>query len=45
MHTQWGKGLIIGYEGDHITILFEERGAKTLAVPYALQQGLLERLG
>lgn len=45
MHTHWGKGLVLGYEGDHVTILFEEGGSKTLAVPYAVQQGLLERLG
>jgi ATP-dependent DNA helicase RecQ len=44
-HQAWGKGLVIGYEGDRVTILFDEAGYRTLAVPYALEQGLLERLG
>jgi ATP-dependent DNA helicase RecQ len=44
-HAEWGKGLIIDYEGDKVTILFDEAGQKTLAVPYALEHGLLERLG
>ncbi len=44
-HQAWGKGLVIGYEGDNVTILFDEAGYRTLAVPYALAQGLLERLG
>jgi ATP-dependent DNA helicase RecQ len=44
-HQRWGKGLVIGYEGDNVTILFDEAGQKTLAVPYALEHGLLERLG
>jgi hypothetical protein len=30
---------------DKVTILFDEAGYRTLAVPYALEQGLLERLG
>jgi ATP-dependent DNA helicase RecQ len=44
-HQAWGKGLVIGYEGDRVTILFDEAGYRTLAVPYALAHGLLERLG
>jgi ATP-dependent DNA helicase RecQ len=44
-HQAWGKGLVIGYAGDNVTILFDEAGYRTLAVPYALAHGLLERLG
>ena len=45
VHKSWGKGLVTGYEGDKITVLFDKVGYKTLAVDFALEQDLLKRLG
>jgi ATP-dependent DNA helicase RecQ len=43
-HNACGKALVISYEEDKVTILFDEAGYKTLAVRYAIDQGLLEPL-
>jgi ATP-dependent DNA helicase RecQ len=40
-HGEWGKGMVMGYEQDKVTVLFEEVGYKTLAVPVVLEHGLL----
>ena len=40
-----GKGLVTGYEGDKMTVLFDKVGYKTLAVDFVLGQDLLKRLG
>jgi len=45
VHNAWGKGLVVGSEEDKVTILFDQAGYKTLAVDYAVEQGLLVRLG
>jgi ATP-dependent DNA helicase RecQ len=45
VHKSWGRGLVTGYEGDKITVLFDKVGYKTLAVDFALEQDLLKRLG
>jgi ATP-dependent DNA helicase RecQ len=45
VHNTWGKGLVVGSEGDKVRVLFDEAGYKTLAVSYAGEQDLLRRLG
>lgn len=40
-HAEWGPGMVLGYEGEQMTVLFDEVGYKTLSVPVVLRQGLL----
>jgi ATP-dependent DNA helicase RecQ len=40
-HTEWGEGLVLGYEGDKMTVLFDDVGYKTLSVPVVRAQKLL----
>ena len=40
-HTEWGKGMVMGYEEDRMTVLFDEVGYKTLSVPVVSAQNLL----
>ncbi|MFI5496162.1 RecQ family ATP-dependent DNA helicase [Actinoplanes sp. NPDC051859] len=40
-HPEWGPGMVMGYEEDRVTILFEEVGYKTLSVPVVVEQNLL----
>jgi ATP-dependent DNA helicase RecQ len=44
-HPEWGEGVVLRYEEDRVTVLFEEEGYKTLAVPLVLERGLLQRAG
>lgn len=40
-HQDWGTGLVLGYEEDRMTVLFDKVGYKTLSVPVVSEQGLL----
>ncbi|SNT65590.1 ATP-dependent DNA helicase RecQ [Asanoa hainanensis] len=40
-HAEWGSGMVMGYEDDKMTVLFDEVGYKTLSVPVVSEQGLL----
>nr|MDT0656570.1 ATP-dependent DNA helicase RecQ [Micromonospora sp. DSM 115978] len=40
-HGEWGDGLVLSYEDDRMTVLFDEVGYKTLSVPVVSEQGLL----
>ena len=40
-HRQWHEGLVMRYEGDKITVLFDEEGYKTLALDVVLENDLL----
>jgi ATP-dependent DNA helicase RecQ len=40
-HAEWGPGMVMGYEDDRMTVLFDEVGYKTLSVPVVSEQGLL----
>jgi ATP-dependent DNA helicase RecQ len=40
-HGEWGVGTVMGYEGDRVTVLFDEVGYKTLSVPVVLENKLL----
>lgn len=40
-HSSWGRGMVMRYEGDTMTVLFDSMGYKTLAVSVVVEQGLL----
>ncbi len=40
-HTEWGPGMVMGYEEDRMTVLFDDVGYKTLSVPVVSAHGLL----
>ena len=40
-HKEWGSGMVLGYEGDRMTVLFDDVGYKTLSVPVVVAGGLL----
>lgn len=40
-HPEWGPGLVLNYEEDRMTVLFDEVGYKTLSVSVVSEQGLL----
>ncbi|SCL33322.1 ATP-dependent DNA helicase RecQ [Micromonospora nigra] len=40
-HPEWGHGLVLSYEDDRMTVLFDEVGYKTLSVSVVSEQGLL----
>lgn len=41
-HRQWGTGMVLGYERDRMTVLFDEVGYKTLSVAVVQDNDLLE---
>ena len=41
-HADWGKGMVMGYEEDRMTVLFDDVGYKTLSVPVVKEHTLLE---
>ena len=38
---RWGHGTVQRYDGDHVTVLFDEHGYRELSVPVVLQRALL----
>jgi ATP-dependent DNA helicase RecQ len=40
-HPEWGAGMVMGYEQERMTVLFDDVGYKTLSVPVVREQGLL----
>jgi ATP-dependent DNA helicase RecQ len=38
---RWGEGTVQRYDGDHVTVLFDEHGYRELYVPVVLQRSLL----
>jgi ATP-dependent DNA helicase RecQ len=40
-HGEWGDGMVMGYEQERMTVLFDEVGYKTLSVPVVLENQLL----
>jgi ATP-dependent DNA helicase RecQ len=40
-HAEWGPGMVLGYDEDRMTVLFDDVGYKTLSVPVVEEQGLL----
>jgi ATP-dependent DNA helicase RecQ len=44
-HREWGSGVVMSTEPDRVTVLFDEVGYKTLALPAVLGQRLLVPVG
>ncbi|WP_328460183.1 ATP-dependent DNA helicase [Actinoplanes sp. NBC_00393] len=42
-HAEWGAGMVMNYEEERMTVLFDTVGYKTLSVPVVVQQKLLDR--
>ena len=42
-HQEWGTGMVMGYERDRMTVLFDDQGYKTLSVPVVLENRLLSK--
>jgi ATP-dependent DNA helicase RecQ len=42
VHPELGKGIVEGYEGDKIVVLFDEAGRKTLSLTFVQERNLLE---
>ncbi|HWR52893.1 MAG TPA: RecQ family ATP-dependent DNA helicase, partial [Bryobacteraceae bacterium] len=42
IHKEWGKGVVEGYEGGRITVLFDDAGRKTLALSAVQENSLLK---
>jgi ATP-dependent DNA helicase RecQ len=40
-HAEWGDGMVLRYEGERMTVLFDDVGYKTLSVPVVVEQQLL----
>jgi ATP-dependent DNA helicase RecQ len=40
-HPEWGAGQVLRYEGNRMTVLFDDAGYKTLGVDLVLERGLL----
>ena len=38
---RWGEGTVQRYDGDQVTVLFDEHGYRELYVPVVLERGLL----
>ncbi len=38
---RWGQGTVQRYDGDHVTVLFDEHGYRELYLPVVLERGLL----
>ncbi|MEV4514311.1 ATP-dependent DNA helicase RecQ [Dactylosporangium sp. NPDC049525] len=43
-HGEWGKGIVLSYAGEQMTVLFDNVGYKTLSVPVVEEHKLLRRL-
>jgi ATP-dependent DNA helicase RecQ len=41
LSERWGEGSVQRYDGDHVTVLFDEHGYRELYVPAILDRGLL----
>ena len=38
---RWGEGTVQRYDGDHVTVLFDDHGYRELFVPAVVKRGLL----
>ncbi|GAA3270345.1 RecQ family ATP-dependent DNA helicase [Dactylosporangium vinaceum] len=43
-HGEWGKGVVLSYAGEQMTVLFEQVGYKTLSVPVVKEHRLLRKV-
>jgi ATP-dependent DNA helicase RecQ len=42
LSQRWGEGTVQRYDGDQVTVLFDEHGYRDLFVPLVLERGLLQ---
>ncbi|HEY2795390.1 MAG TPA: RecQ family ATP-dependent DNA helicase [Micromonosporaceae bacterium] len=42
LHAEWGRGTVLGYESDRMTVLFDQVGYKTLSTAVVRDNDLLE---
>ena len=42
---RWGEGSVQRYDGDQVTVLFDEHGYRDLYLPVVLERGLLRPAG
>jgi ATP-dependent DNA helicase RecQ len=40
---RWGQGTVQRYDGEQVTVLFDEHGYRELSVPVVVERGLLEK--
>ena len=43
MSDRWGEGTVQRYDGDQVTVLFDEHGYRDLLVPLVVERGLLRQ--
>jgi hypothetical protein len=41
---RWGEGTVPRYDGDQLTVLFDDHGYRDLLVPVILKRGLLRQV-
>ena len=42
---RWGEGTVQRYDGDQLTVLFDEHGYRDLLVPLVVERKLLRHVG
>jgi ATP-dependent DNA helicase RecQ len=42
---RWGEGTVQRYDGDQVTVLFDDHGYRDLLVPLVVERGLLRTAG
>ena len=42
---RWGEGTVQRYDGDQVTVLFDDHGYRDLLVPLVVERGLLRAAG
>jgi ATP-dependent DNA helicase RecQ len=45
VHGDWGPGVVQRYDGDHVVVLFDSVGYKTLSIELVIRRGLLRAAG
>jgi ATP-dependent DNA helicase RecQ len=41
VHASWGAGQVVRYEGESMTVLFDDAGYRTLSIPLVVENRLL----
>jgi ATP-dependent DNA helicase RecQ len=41
-HAEFGEGVVQHYDGDHVVVLFDSVGYRTLSVELVTERGLLD---
>ena len=44
-HAEWGRGVVMAYEGDRVTVLFDAAGYRSLHLDTVVSRGLLRHVG